>query len=176
MLKPIANLIIALNGNLKKSQIAAGFSWGLLLGLVPAGNVFWIILFVVSFFFKHHHASKLLVLAILKLASAVVAPLMDTVGWEILHIEALQGFFTTLYNMPFVPFTKFNNTLVAGGLVSGIVLWLPVFLLVLLLVPLYRNKLVPMLRSSKVIGTVKKLPIIAPLIEAVSKAALGSKK
>jgi uncharacterized protein (TIGR03546 family) len=176
MLKPIANLITALNGNLKKSQIAAGFSWGFLLGLVPAGNIFWIILFVVSFFLKHHHASKLLVLAILKLASAAVAPLMDTVGWEILHIEALQGFFTTLYNMPFVPFTKFNNTLVAGGLVSGIVLCLPVFLLVFLLVPLYRNKLVPIIRDSRIIGAVKKIPIIAPLIEAVSKAALGSRK
>jgi len=176
MLKPIVKLIIALNGNLKKSQIAAGFSWGLLLGLVPAGNVFWIILFVVSFFFKHHHASKLIVLAILKLASAAVAPLMDTVGWEILHIESLQGFFTTLYNMPFVPFTRFNNTLVAGGLVSGIVLWLPVFLLVLLLVPLYRNKVVPRIRNSKIIVAIKKLPIIAPLLEATSKAALGSKK
>jgi len=176
MLGPIAKLIAALNGNLKKSQIAAGFSWGLLLGLIPAGNVFWIVLFVVSFFFKHHHASKLIVLAILKLASAAVAPLMDTVGWEILHIETLQGFFTALYNMPFVPFTKFNNTLVAGGLVSGIVLWLPVFLLILLLIPVYRNKIVPRIRNSKIVAAIKKLPIIAPLFEALSKAALGSQK
>jgi len=176
MIKLIAKLITALNGNLKKSQIAAGFSWGLLLGLVPAGNVFWIVLFVVSFFFKHHHASKLIVLAILKLASAAVAPLMDTVGWEVLHIEALQGFFTTLYNMPFVPFTKFNNTLVAGGLASGIVLWLPVFLLILMLVPLYRDKIVPRIRNSKIIAAIKKLPVIAPLFKAVSKAVLGSKK
>jgi len=176
MIKSIAKLIVALNGNLKKSQIAAGFSWGLLLGLIPAGNVFWIVLFVVSFFFRHHHASKLIVLAILKLASAAVAPLMDTVGWEILHIEALQSFFTTLYNMPFVPFTKFNNTLVAGGLVSGIVLWLPVFLLLLLLIPIYRNKVVPKIRNNKIVVTIKKLPVIAPLLEAVSKAVLGSQK
>ena len=176
MLKPIAKLIIALNGNLKKSQIAAGFSWGLLLGLIPLGSIFWIVLFLVSFFFKHHHASKLIVLAILKLASAAVAPLMDTVGWEILHIETLQGFFTTLYNMPFVPFTKFNNTLVAGGLTSGIVLWLPVFILVLLLVSLYRNKIVPRIRNSKIIAAIKKLPIIAPLFDALSKIVLGSRK
>jgi hypothetical protein len=78
--------------------------------------------------------------------------------------------------MPFVPFTKFNNTLVAGGLASGIVLWLPVFLLVILLVPLYRDKLVPRIRNSKIVMAIKKLPVIAPLIDAVSKAALGSKK
>jgi len=175
MIKPIAKLIIALNGNLKREQIAAGFSWGLLLGLVPAGNVFWIVFFVFSFFFKHHHASKLLVLAIFKIISGAVAPLMDTVGWEVLHIEALQPFFTSLYNMPFVPLTRFNNTLVAGGLASGIVLWLPVFFLIFFLVPLYRSKVVPGMRNSKFLGVIKKLPLIGPLIEAVSKAAISGR-
>ena len=175
MIKPIAKLIIALNGNLRKGQIAAGFSWGLLLGLVPAGNAFWIVLFVVSFFFKHHHASKVLVIAILKLASGILAPLLDTAGWEILHIEALQPVFTQLYNMPFVPFTKFNNTLVAGGLVSGLVLWLPVFVLVSCLVPVYRSKVLPKMRDSKISGAIKKLPLLGPIIEAVSKAAISGK-
>jgi hypothetical protein len=72
-----------------------------------------------------------------------------------------------------VPFTKFNNTLVAGGLAGGIVLWLPVFFLIFLLVPMYRSKVVPKLRNSKILGTIKKLPLIAPLLEAVSKATLG---
>jgi len=175
MIKPIAKLIIALNGNLQKGQIAAGFCWGLLLGLIPAGNAFWIVLFVISFLFKHHHASKVLVMAILKLASGAFAPLLDMAGWEILHIEALQPLFTQLYNMPFVPFTKFNNTLVAGGLVSGIVLMLPVFILVSLLVPVYRSKLLPKIRESKIIGVIKKLPLVAPIIDAVSKAALSGK-
>ena len=176
MIKPIAKLIVALNGNIKKSQIAAGFSWGLLLGLIPAGNIFWIILFAASFFFKHHHASKILVLAIMKLLAGAVAPLMDMAGWEILHIEALQPLFTSLYNMPFVPWTRFNNTLVAGGLVSGLILWLPVFFLVSLLVPVYRSKVVPKIRNSKILVAIKKMPLISPLIEAVSKAALGSRK
>ena len=176
MIKPVAKLIVALNGNMKKSQIAAGFSWGLLLGLIPAGNVFWIILFVASFFFKNHHASKLLVLAILKILSGAIAPLMDIAGWEVLHVEALQPFFTTLYNMPFVPWTRFNNTLVAGGLVSGIILWLPVFFLIFLLVPMYRSKVIPKIRNSKILAAIKKVPLISPLIEAVSKAALGSKR
>ena len=173
MFKPVAKLIVALNGNLKKGQIAAGFAWGLLLGLIPAGNVFWIVLFVVSFFFKHHHASKMVVLAVLKIAAGAIAPAMDNIGWEILHIAALQPFFTTLYNMPFVPLTKFNNTLVAGGLVSGVVLFIPVFVLIFLLVPLYRNKVVPHLRNNKVVKVIKKLPIVAPLIDTVSKAMIS---
>ena len=169
MLKPLAKLFIALNGNLGRSQIAMGFSWGLLLGLIPAGNIFWIILFIVSFFFRHHHASKALVLALIKLSSGLIAPLMDMAGWGFLHMEALQPLFTLLYNMPFVPLTRFNNTLVAGGLVCSIVLWLPVFLLVYHLIPLYRTSLVPALRESSFVGFVKKVPLIAPLIDTVNK-------
>ena len=96
MLKPIFKFIIALNGNLKKSQIAAGFAWGIMLGLIPAGNFFWIIFFIVSFFFKHHHWSKILAMTVVKIFSGVLNPLVDMAGWEILHIEALRPFFTTL--------------------------------------------------------------------------------
>jgi uncharacterized protein (TIGR03546 family) len=174
MLKPIVKFIVALNGNLKKGQIAAGFSWGVLLGLVPAGNFFWILLFVVSFFFKHHHASKALVLAIIKLSMGFIDPFMDYLGWEILHIEALQPLFTALYNMPFVPLTRFNNTLVAGGLVGGLALWLPVFFLICALVPLYRNKAAPKIRNSKLVKAVKKLPLISTLSKAVAAAGGSS--
>jgi uncharacterized protein (TIGR03546 family) len=168
MIKYIAKLIVALNSNLGKSQIAAGFSWGLLLGLIPVGNVFWVLLFVVSFFFKHHHASKLLVMAIFKLVSPAVAPLVDIIGWEVLHIDVLQPLFTGLYNMPFVPFTRFNNTLVAGGIVSGIILWLPVFFLITLLIPVYRNKVAPKIRENKLVKSINGIPIVTILKKAVS--------
>jgi len=174
MIKPIAKLIVALNGNLGKGQIAAGFAWGLLLGLIPAGNVLWVVLFIVSFFFKNHHASKMLVIAIMKLLYGAVAPVVDMVGWELLHFEALQPVFTELYNMPFVPFTRFYNTLVAGGILSGLVLWLPVFLLIFLLIPVYRNKLSPKIRNSKLVQSVKKLPLVSHLMKAVS-AVSGAK-
>ena len=174
MIKPIVKLVSALNGNLRKEQIASGFSWGLMLGLIPAGNVFWVLLFVLSFFFRHHHPTKMLFMALLKLLAFCVAPLVDLVGWEILHIEALLPLYTSLYNMPFVPFTNFNNTLVAGGLVIGIVLWIPVYLLVLRLIPLYRNKLSPKIREMKIVKSIKKLPLITKLSQLVIKITGGS--
>ncbi|MCL2602141.1 MAG: TIGR03546 family protein [Treponema sp.] len=167
MIKPIAKLIVALNTNLGRDQIAAGFAWGLLVGLIPAGNIFWIVLFAASFFFKHHHWSKMLVMVILQLVSAAVVPLVDSIGWEILYIGALQPFFTALYNMPFMPLTRFNNTLVAGGIVSGVVLWLPAFFLMYALIPLYRNKFAARIKNSKLVQSVKRLPIVSALVRAV---------
>jgi uncharacterized protein (TIGR03546 family) len=168
MIKTIAKLIVALNGNVKKSQLAAGFAWGVLLALAPLGNIFWIVLFAVSFFFKHNHASKMLTMTILKLLAPLIAPAVDLLGWEILHIAALQPLFTTLYNMPFVPFTRFYNTLVAGGLAGGLVLWFPVFFLFMALIPLYRNTIAPKIRKAKLFKAITKIPFLSSITKAVS--------
>jgi uncharacterized protein (TIGR03546 family) len=170
MIKAIAKLIVALNGNVKKSQVAAGFAWGLLLGIVPAGSFIWIVILLVTFFFRHNHGAMLLGMVVFKLLSPLAASPIDSLGWGILHMDSLQPLFTTMYNMPFVPFTKFNNTLVAGGLVSGIVLWLPAFLLFMALVPLYRNTLAPKIRNSKIVQKIAKFPLIGAISSAVSKA------
>jgi uncharacterized protein (TIGR03546 family) len=168
LLRATVKLIKALNGNAKKSQIAAGFAWGLLLGLVPAGNFFWVALLLLSFFFNHNHGSKLFSMALLKLFAPIIAPAVDILGWQVLHIEAFQPLFTTMFNMPFVPFTKFNNTLVAGGLVAGAVLWLPVFFASTALIPLYRNHLSPKIRDLKVVKAIGKLPFFAIIDKAIS--------
>jgi len=168
LFKAIVKLLKALNGNVKKSQIAAGIAWGLLLGLVPIGNFFWIVLFVASFFFTHHHGGKIFGLFIVKLLSPIFILGIDALGWQVLHIGALQPLFTTLYNMPFVPFTKFNNTLVAGGLVSGIVLWLPFFYLFMALIPLYRNKLGPKLRENKIVKKILNFPLFKLIDGSIS--------
>jgi len=160
LLKAIGKLITALNGNIKKSQIAAGLAWGVLLGLVPSGSFFGIVLLLVSFFFSHHHWSKLFVMIILKLLSPFFIYWVDFIGWEILHFDAFFPFFTAMYNMPFVPFTKFNNTLVMGGLALGLVLWLPSFLIFLALIPMYRNHIAVKIRNSKIVKTLANSPFL----------------
>jgi len=160
LLKPIAKLILALNGNVKKTQIASGFAWGVLLGLIPAGNVFWIALFLITLIFRHNHGAKLFGIGIVKLLSPLIVFTIDALGWYILNLDALQSFFTVMYNMPFVPFTNFNNTLVMGGLAGGIILWVPVFALFIFLVPLYRNTLAPKIKESKIIKTIAKFPLL----------------
>ena len=169
MLKGIAKLVLALNGNIKKSQIASGIAWGVLLGLVPAGNFFWIVLFIVSFFFRHNHGAKIFGMAIIKCFAPVLVYQVHAFGEWILYIEALKPFFTSMYNMPFVPFTKFNNTVVMGGLAGGVILWLPIFVLFMLLIPLYRNHLAPRIRESKLVKTIVKFPLFKLVEKALVK-------
>jgi uncharacterized protein (TIGR03546 family) len=149
MIKSIIKSIAIHCRNVKRWQFAAGFAWGLLLALVPLGNFFWIVLLLISLFLRHSRLLSIAVMVIGKILLPLVVMPIDALGWAVLHIDALQPLFTSLYNMPFVPFTGFYNTLVAGGLVSGIVLWLPVYLLVFGLMSLSRNVLGPKFRSLK---------------------------
>jgi uncharacterized protein (TIGR03546 family) len=167
LINGIAQFIAALNGNLKRGQIAAGFAWGFLFGIVPAGNFFWIVFFIISFLFRHHHGSKILVMALVKALFFALAPLTDVLGWEILHLESLQELFTTMYNMAFVPFTGFNNTLVAGGVAAGVALWLPLYFIVRALVPVYRKNLAPKIRESGLARNINKVPFLSTIFNAV---------
>jgi len=173
MIKAIAKLVLVLNGNLSKTQIASGIAWGILLGLLPAGNFFWIVLFLVSFFFNHHSGIKLVFMALFMALSPLFKQLLDILGWQVLHIDSLQPLFTTMYNMPFVPFTKFNNTLVAGGLVVGIILFFPLYFLMLPLIHLYRQKLSPVVRNSKVVKAITGFPFFSAIDKAISNLADG---
>jgi uncharacterized protein (TIGR03546 family) len=170
MIQIIVKLIVALNGNEKASQIAAGFSWGLLLALVPAKNLLWVALFLISFVLKHHHGTKFFVLAVVKLLLPMVIMPIDSLGWWILNFEALRPIFITLSNTPFVPFTNFNNTLVMGGFCSGIVLFIPSFILIMIFVPLYRKTIAPKIRDNKLVQGLKKIPIISKIGGLVGKA------
>ena len=171
MIKATAKLILALNGNVKKSQIASGIAWGTLLGLIPAGNFFWIVIFIVSFFFRHNHGSKLFGMALVKIFFPLITMLVfrinpelhltDALGWFILkEIDILQPIFTSMYNMPFVPFTNYNNTLVMGGIAGGLILWLPVFFISMLLIPVYRNHIASRIRNNKLVKLVAKSPFL----------------
>jgi uncharacterized protein (TIGR03546 family) len=171
MVKTLAKFVIALNGNVKRSQIAAGFAWGALLGVLPSGNAVWFALFVLSFFLRHNQGSKVIFMAVLKLVMPALYPAVDGLGWYILNHASLYPFWTRLYNTPFVPFTKFNNTLVAGGLASGIASVSPVFLAVYFLVPVYRNSVLPAILASKfwktLIGALMKVPFVEKTARAV---------
>jgi uncharacterized protein (TIGR03546 family) len=171
MLKAIAKTIVALNTNVRKEQLASGFSWGILLALIPTGNLLWVFIFFISLFPKNNYGFQLLALGVGKLLVGLLSAPLDAVGYGLLTIPALGNFFTYLYNLPLAPLTRFNNSLVMGGLVSGILLWVPLFLAVRALIPLYRNRWAPRMRESKAYKAFIKLPLISALAKAVSAAA-----
>ncbi|MBB6479340.1 TIGR03546 family protein [Spirochaeta isovalerica] len=163
----IAKILVALNSNSRPGELASGLSFGLWLSLVPGGNLLWFVLFAVAFFLKHNTAAFLLSMAGFRLIVPIADPLLDKLGELILTQPGLQVFYTFLYNLPFMSYSSFNNTIVAGGFLSGLILWVPLFYLFLFMVKLYRRKIAPKIAESKAVKALKKVPFFSKLASAV---------
>ncbi len=65
-------------------------------------------------------------------AVSMIGPLLDPLthrlGFFLLQYEPLLPVWVELYNLPLVPWTDFNNTVVLGSFVLGLVLFVPAFL------------------------------------------------
>ena len=69
-------------------------------------------------------AATILVVSFL---STFLDPVTNGLGRWLLTMPSLHGFWTHLYNMPVMPWTDFNNTVVLGSLAVGIGLVYPVY-------------------------------------------------
>jgi uncharacterized protein (TIGR03546 family) len=140
MISFIAKILVSLNSNSRPGELSSGIAFGFCLALIPGGNLLWILIFMIAFLIKHHLGAMLLSLLLFKPLASLMDPLLNSTGEFILTLDSLGGFFTSLYNLPVLPWFHFNNTIVMGSLIWSILLWLPLFLLFRILVVIYRNK------------------------------------
>ena len=163
MLKTIVKLFGALNANVNPGEIAHAFSCGILLGLMPKDNLLWWLVFVFVLFIRINKPMCLIMVLIASTFAPVVDGIFDTVGYAFLTIPSLSGFFGTLLEIPFVGFTKFNNSVVMGSLLCGLVIYVPMYFLGRLLVFLWRKHITHFIRQSKLNKVIAKLPLLGKI-------------
>lgn len=166
-LKILKNIIVMFQTDISPNQIAWGFALGAILGLVP--NMFMkLVLFVVIMMFRVNLTAALVSCSLYAIVSFPLDPLFDVLGYFVLNIGFLNSFYTWLYNVPVIPFTNFNNTIVMGSIVVGLILFIPNGIFVKKFLVYYRThlrekvskwKIVKLLKSSiyatKIINLVK---------------------
>ncbi len=124
------------NGNI--DDVCLGFTLGMFLGLIPfsINSLFFVLL---MFVLKLDKFSSVLSAALFAIVSVFIDPFAHTIGLYVLtKVKFLMPVWTSFYNMPLVPFTGFNNTIVMGNTVIALVLMVPVYSMVKKLIPLYR--------------------------------------
>ena len=169
MISFIAKLVVALNSNSRPGELASGIAFGLLLALIPSGNILWLSIFIIAFFLKHNISAFLFSMMLFRLVVPILDPFLDLIGGTILEFPALQGFFIKLYNIPILSYSNFNNTLVMGGFVLGLVLWVPGFYLFTILIKIYKKKIAPKIADNKLVRFFKKIPIISKIGKSAKK-------
>lgn len=175
MIKAIIKILKAINSNNRSGEIGASIAFALLFAFIPSKNILWIVLFIITLMLKTHLPTLLVFLGILKLSSGLWDSLLDSIGNRVIAIESVNTLLVDLYNLPFMSFSGINNSLVIGGLVAGVVLWVPVWLIGSFIVKGYRKFILPRFKKSKIYKFYKSIPIVSKLSKiAVRSRSLGA--
>ena len=139
ILKQLFQLIKLLNSEQGTKQIAWGVAFGFVLGMTPSFSLQTLLVFLILLLFRVQMGAAFVTAFFFKFIAYLLDPLFHMVGSAVLGMDALQGLFTQMYNMPVVPWTRFYNTIVMGSGVVSLALTPVVFIVSLKSVEKYRE-------------------------------------
>ena len=106
-----------------------GIALGMMIGLIPKDSLIPYAIGLIALFTP----ANLLCVAISAVVFSWVGVLLDPVthqfGTWILTLELLESTWSTLFQLPIVPWTRFENTVVMGSFCAGLILAIPVYAL-----------------------------------------------
>ena len=160
-LQIVKNFIQILRSGQTPRQIAAGFALGSMVGLMPFLTLQGILLWLVILVLDVNLSSALLSATLFTLIAYLFDPVFHALGYFFLtDVSALREIWTSLYNAPIAPLTRFNNTVVLGSLLGSLVLFVPVYLGMKRFVLAYRTHLHTKIEKWKIYQVLSKSTLV----------------
>ena len=128
-IKLLSNVRKAVAGRQYPSQLAWAVAFGVLLGIVPHGNLLALVILICVLSLKINHAMAMLATVTTTFAAAMLDPLSHRLGEFVLMHPEIQPAAATAWQWPLVPWTDLNNTIVMGSFLIGIATLVPLFLI-----------------------------------------------
>ncbi|MBT4763001.1 MAG: TIGR03546 family protein [Bdellovibrionaceae bacterium] len=155
LLKQIFGFLKLLNSDTGTNQLASGIMVGFILGMTPSFSLQTLLVFVLLFLFRIQIGAAFLAAFFFKFMAYLLDPTFHSIGSLALEVDGLKGLYTTLYNLPIIPFTRFNNSIVMGSAILSIILAPIIFILAKTLIQKYREKVLKKFQESKFWKVVK---------------------
>ncbi|HEY3280486.1 MAG TPA: TIGR03546 family protein [Gemmatimonadales bacterium] len=127
LVKLLQSLVKALHSEGTPGQVAAGIALGSILGLTPLVSLHNAVVFGLIVLLNVSFPAAMLAWAVFVPVGFLLDPVFDRIGHTLLFTPSLTPLWTSLYNMPVVPLTNFNNTVTLGSLVFSLVFFVPLF-------------------------------------------------
>ena len=128
LLRPFRLFAKALLVDATPHQLALGLALGMLVGLVPKGNLLAMGLMVLLCSLRVNLSIGLMAAFVFSWADMILDPLTHAIGSSLLKNNSLRPLWTQMYDTAVLPWTDFNNTVVLGSFVLGVGLFAPVYL------------------------------------------------
>jgi uncharacterized protein (TIGR03546 family) len=114
-------------GNDTPRQTAWGFALGMMVGLLPKGNLVAVAIAMLLCSLRVNRAAGFLAIALFSYLGALFDGTAHRLGSLILTSPTFQPSFAAIYDTPLGPFSGLNNTAVLGQLLIGLYLFYPVY-------------------------------------------------
>jgi uncharacterized protein (TIGR03546 family) len=111
-------------------RLAAGFTLGMMLGLVPKANLIAVALCVLLLSLRVNKGLGVAAAVAFSLVGTWADSFTHKVGASVLASDTLQSTYAWLYGLPLGPWLGFHNTVVTGSLAVGAYLAYPTYWLV----------------------------------------------
>ncbi len=156
ILKFVLKFVAILNKDATPKAIAGGMALGAIMGITPAGSLHNLVVLFLLMMLRVNFSAGLVGAAVFKLFSYLFDPLFNRLGyWLLVDVKPLQPLWERIYNTPVLPWFKLNNTLTLGSLVVSIVLFYPLYRLLIVGVVQYRQKLMTRIAKWRIVTLLK---------------------
>jgi uncharacterized protein (TIGR03546 family) len=126
-LRPLRFLLRAFTDQSTPHELALGFALGAAVGLMPKDNLLAAGLMTVLAASRVNLGMAAVSALLFSWVAVLTDPLTHSLGMVLLGHDALTPFWSRLADLPVVPWTRFNNTVVLGSFVLGLVLLYPLY-------------------------------------------------
>ena len=149
LIKQIINLIRLLHSDTGQNQIATGLAFGVFLGFAPFISIQTLLVLFIVFIFRVQLGAAFLSAFFFKLIAFLMDPVADVLGKLALELPAFRSVWSVMYNTPFIPMTKFNNSIVMGSFIISLIFCPVLFFVFKKMIIKYRSEIVQKVEASK---------------------------
>ncbi len=127
LLRPFRLFAKALFVDATPKQMAFGLAMGVLVGLVPKGNLLAVLLMMILCSLRVNLGIGLMAVFVTSWVGMLLDSVTHQIGSVLLKNEILRPLWTAMYDTVLFPWTDFNNTIVLGSFVLGLTVFAPVY-------------------------------------------------
>jgi len=129
-----------LNSAENEKFISLALVLGLMAGFLPFFNIITFIILIIALFLRIPFGLFLASWGVFTFVGALLDPLFANVGYYVLTFKPLVPFFEFLYNLPLMRWSGYNNTVVMGGAIIGLIFAVIGYFVLNSSIKIYREK------------------------------------
>jgi len=138
-----------LNSSTNDKFISLAIVFGLIYGFLPSFSLFSFIILIIVFIIRVPFGLFLVSVILFKTIGYFLDSIFDKTGYFIL--TSFIPFWEFIYNLPLMRWSGFNNTIIMGSLVWGIVIGVFLYIILNKFIKIYREKVFSFLKKYKLL-------------------------